>query len=679
MRLDLIWLQSRDVLLPAIVSTPIREPVPVFLTILGIMLVAPLLFEKMRLPGIVGLILAGVIVGPHGLGFLERDNTIVLLGTVGLLFLMFMAGLETSLDDLKYNADKAVIFGLLTFAIPMGLGTAAMLSIGYGFLPAVLVASCFASHTLLALPVASKLGIMRSPVLTATLGGTLITNILALLVLAVVVRAHQGNLTLTFWLTLIPSLMVYTFLTLWGVPRIGKWFFRRFGHDEGAEFTFVLATLFVVSYGAGLVQIEPVIGAFLAGVAITQLIPQLSPLMNRLQFIGNTLFVPFFLISVGMLVNPRILFQESRSLLVSAVMVGVALIAKYLPALGAGKLFAYNSDKIMVMFGLSVAQAASTLAAITVAYNIKLVDNLTVNGTIAMILVTCIASPWVTAKWGQKLKPEDTTVQTTEQASLGDRVLIPVSNPNTEENLLRLAILLAKSASGTLLPMHILIEKDSPISIADKTRQNQLLSTAEMIAHAAVTKVAPIARIDESIDKGIARAAEENHASVIVCGWKGYSTYQENLFGGVLDKLVQRSSTPVLVTRLSLPIEHTSRVFLAFTSQQAYSSSFARILKLAKILAVELKASLQLLQVVNGIEAEINPQQLGLPADTRLENVSGNFVKQVSLLLKENDLLLLNGAVEHKHQIFSLLGNVPEAIARTHPKVAMMIAYFPLI
>jgi nucleotide-binding universal stress UspA family protein len=333
----------------------------------------------------------------------------------------------------------------------------------------------------------------------------------------------------------------------------------------------------------------------------------------------------------------------------------------------------------MVMFGLSVAQAASTLAAITVAYNIKLVDNLTVNGTIAMILVTCIASPWVTAKWGRKLRPEDSTVQIQEKGSLGDRVLIPVANPNTEENLLRLAILLAKSASGTLLPMHILVEKDSPISIADKTRQNQLLSTAEMIAHAAVTKVSPIARIDESIDKGIARAAEENHASVIVCGWKGYSTYQENLFGGVLDKLVQRSSTPVLVTRLSLPIEHTSRVFLAFTSQQAYSSSFERILKLAKILAVELKASLQLLQVVNGIEADINPQQLGLPADTRLENVSGNFVKQVSLLLKENDLLLLNGAVEHKHQIFSLLGNVPEAIARTHPKVAMMIAYFPLM
>jgi Kef-type K+ transport system membrane component KefB len=407
-----------DLLMTTLISTPIKDPVPVFLMILGIMLIAPLLFEKIRLPGIVGLILAGVVVGPNGLGLLARDNTIVLLGTVGLLFLMFMAGLETSLDDMKYNADKAVIFGLATFLVPMVLGTGAMMAIGYDLLPAVLVASCFASHTLLALPVASKLGIMRSQVMTTTLGGTLITNILALLVLAVVVRAHEGNLTLQFWLFLIPSLIIYTFLILWGLPRLGRWFFQRFGHDEGAEFTFVLASLFVVSYAAELIQIEPIIGAFLAGVAITQLIPQLSPLMNRIQFIGNTLFVPFFLISVGMLVNPMILIQEPRSLVVSGVMVTVALGSKFIPAWGAGKLFGFNFDNIMVMFGLSVAQAASTLAAITVAYNIELVDQLTVNGTIAMILVTCVASPWVTAQWGQKIKPGEATTQTRRQEPL---------------------------------------------------------------------------------------------------------------------------------------------------------------------------------------------------------------------------------------------------------------------
>ncbi|WP_414543321.1 cation:proton antiporter [Nostoc sp. CCY0012] len=666
-----------DFLMTTLISTPIKEPVPVFLMILGIMLIAPLLFEKIRLPGIVGLILAGVVVGPNGLGLLARDNTIILLGTVGLLFLMFMAGLETSLDDLKYNADKAVLFGLATFLVPMILGTGAMMAIGYGLLPAVLVASCFASHTLLALPVASKLGIMRSQVMTTTLGGTLITNVLALLVLAVVVRAHQGNLTLQFWLTLIPSLIVYTFLTLWGLPRLGRWFFQRFGHDEGAEFTFVLATLFVVSYGAELIQIEPIIGAFLAGVAITQLIPHLSPLMNRIQFIGNTLFVPFFLISVGMLVNPLILIQEPQALVVSGVMVAAAIVAKFLPAWGVGKLFGFNFDNIMVLFGLSVAQAASTLAAITVAFNIELVDQLTVNGTIAMILVTCIASPWITNQWGRNLKPGETSVTTPQTANIGDRVLVPVANPSTEDNLLQLAILLAKSSTGTLLPLHILLEKSAPISLEDKTRQNQLLSTAEMIAHAAVVDVTPIGRIDESIDKGIARVAEEKQASVIICGWKGYSTYQENLFGGVIDKIVQRSSVPVLVSRFPLPIEHTNRVFLAFTTQQTYASSFGQSIQLAKSLATELKASLQLLQVVPVRGAKVDLTNAGIPADTPIQQVRGNFVRQVSRLLTTNDLLVLNGTVEQKTQLFSLLGHAPEAIARSHPEVAMIIAYFP--
>ena len=666
-----------NLLMTTLISTPIKDPVPVFLMILGIMLIAPLLFEKIRLPGIVGLILAGVVVGPNGLGLLARDSTIILLGTVGLLFLMFMAGLETSLDDMKYNADKAVIFGLATFLVPMVLGTGAMMAIGYGLLPAILVASCFASHTLLALPVASKLGIMRSQVMTTTLGGTLITNILALLVLAVVVRAHEGNLTLQFWLFLIPSLIIYTFLILWGLPRLGRWFFKRFGHDEGAEFTFVLATLFVVSYAAQLIQIEPIIGAFLAGVAITQLIPQLSPLMNRIQFIGNTLFVPFFLISVGMLVNPMILIQEPQSLVVSGVMVIAALGSKFIPAWGAGKLFGLNFDNIMVMFGLSVAQAASTLAAITVAFNIELVDELTVNGTIAMILVTCVASPWVTAQWGQKIKPGEVTTQTPKKGHIGDRVLVPVANPSTEDNLLQLAILLAKSAKGTLLPLHILLEQNSTISPEDKSRQNQLLSTAEMIAHAAVTNVTPIGRIDESIDKGIARVAEEKQASVIVCGWKGYSTYQENLFGGVIDKIVNRSSVPVLVTRFPLPIEHTGRVFIAFTTQQTYASSFKQSIQLAKSLATELKASLQLLHVVPVRGATIELTDLELPPDTPILKVRGNFVRQVSRLLKTNDLLVLNGTVEQKTQLFSLLGHAPEAIARIHPQVAMIIAYFP--
>ncbi|WP_238393310.1 cation:proton antiporter [Myxacorys almedinensis] len=663
----------------AFLPSPITDPVAIFLVMMAVLLVAPLLFERIRLPGIVGLIIAGVIIGPYGLGILERDSTIVLLGTVGLLFLMFMAGLETSMDDLKYNAKKATTFGLATFLIPMGLGTGAMLLLGYNLLSAILVASCFASHTLLALPIASKQGIMRTPVLTITLGGTLIVNILALLVLAVVVKAHQGNLTLGFWLFLLPSLSLYTFATLWGVPRLGRWFFRRFGHDEGAEFSFVVATLFVVSYVARLIEIEPIIGAFLAGISITPLIPRLSPLMSRIQFIGNTLFVPFFLISVGMLVNPATLIQEPRSLLVSGVMVVVAIGAKLLPAWGTGKLFKFDSSSIMVMFGLSVAQAASTLAAITVAYSIKLVDQLTVNGTIAMILVTCIVSPWVTDRWGQQVS-QSASSSTAQPPSSGltegqsdvtapYRILVPVANPSTEDDLLFLAILLAKSTDGTLFPLHVLTDRDGPISAEAKAQQNQLLATAEEIAHSAVTTVQPIGRVDGSIDRGILRVAQECSATLIICGWKGYATYRENFFGSVLDNVVRHSTVPVLITRFTQSVQNTQRVVLAISDAQHSVSHFQQALALTQALTTELKASLEIVQIVSSNRAPtIDPSRSGVP----VQQIRGKFINKVLGLLKTDDLLVLITRTNPNLPGVSALGTVPDAIAR-HPKQISMI------
>ncbi|MFM7428204.1 MAG: cation:proton antiporter [Elainella sp.] len=676
-----IWTLVIQQLKPSVMAGPITDPVPVFLVIMAIMLVAPLLFERVKLPGIVGLILAGVIVGPNGLGLLERDSTIVLLGTVGLLFLMFMAGLETSLDDLKHNANKAITFGLATFLVPMILGTAAMMSLNYSLLAAVLIASCFASHTLLALPVVTKLGLMRSPAVTVTLGGTLITNVLALLVLAVVVRAHQGTLTLAFWLTLIPSLCLYTVATLWGLPKLGRWFFRRFGHDEGAEFTFVVASLLVVSYVAELIQIEPIIGAFLAGIAITQIIPQRSPLMNRIQFIGGTLFIPFFLISVGMLVNPATLFDQ-RSLAVAGVMVGVAILAKWLPAIGTGKLFRFDGNSSMLVFGLSVAQAASTLAAITVAYQIELVDQLTVNGTIVMILVTCIASPWVTQRWGQRIKPG----QASEPAQplpapipTQYRILVPVANPNTEDNLLQLALLLAKSTEGTLLPLHILLDNSGPISTEARLRQEQLLAAAETFAHAAVTQVEPIGRIDESIDKGILRTAQERRANLLICGWKGYSTYQDNFFGSAIDGVLRRATVPVLLTRFTQPIENTVRLFLAVDETHLTDAHrFAQLLALAKALAAELKAPLVLLHLPTGTRQDASPiTQMISASQLEVQPLRGALGSYVAQTLTDSDLLMLLAKVSTDLLGLTSLDREAEAIVSQNPSLSIIVAHIP--
>lgn len=668
--------------LAQILPGPITDPVAIFLIIVTIMLVAPLMFERLRLPGIVGLILAGVVVGPHGLGLLERDSSIILLGTVGLLFLMFLAGLETSLDDLKYSADKALIFGMATFLIPMGIGVVAILGLGYSLLAAILVASTFASHTLLALPILNKLGIMRTQAVTATLGATLVTNVLALLVLGVVIKAHQGTLTLQFWLFLIPALTLYTIATLWGVPKIGRWFFRRFGHDEGAEFVFVLVTLLIVSYVASLIEIEPIIGAFLAGIAITQLIPQISPLMNRIQFIGNTLFVPFFLISVGMLIDPFILVEQPQSIMIAVVIVTVALTSKFIAAWGSAKIFGLGMPNTMVMYGLSVAQAASTLAAITVGYQVELVDELIVNGVIAMILVTSIVSPWITARWGQQIQPHQTATATpSEQAEpLSQRVLVPVANPNTEDNLLQLALILAKTSDGTLLPLHVLSDQAGYVRPEAKVLQTQLLSAAEMVAHSANTQVEPIGRVDDAIDKGITRTAIEYDATLIICGWKGYSTTRENFFGGIIDNVAKRSPVPLFITRFPQPLKNTQRVLLAVSEQEISLPLFQKTLTLTQKLANELKAKLHLVLVVTSPKhARVSPESLGISRDMSVIQVRGNFVKKVSRLLENNDLLVLM-AYTPSSSVFTLPGPLiaePEAIARANPDSSMIVAYFP--
>ncbi|MGB3293167.1 MAG: cation:proton antiporter [Phormidesmis sp.] len=655
---------------------PIEDPVTVFLVIVGIMLIAPLVFERLGLPGIVGLILAGVVVGPHGLGLLARDETIVLLGTVGLLFLMFLGGLETSLDDLKKNAGPALGFGLLTFLLPMVLGTGAMLLAGYGWLAAVLVASCLASHTLVALPILNKLGIMKAPPITATLGGTLITNVLALLVLAIVVKAQEGDLTLSFWLFLIPSLIVFTFMTLWGLPKLGRWFFIKFGHDEGAEFVFVLVALFVVSYVAGLIEIEPIVGAFLVGVAITQQIPTLSPLMNRLQFIGNTLFIPFFLISVGMLVDPLILFKEPKSLVVAGIIIAAELLSKFLAAWGAGKVFRWPFASSVTVFGLSVAQAASTLAAITVAFNLEIVDEATVNGIIAMILVSCIVSPWITERWGGQMEMVAASGGDAE-LDWGKRILVPVSNPDTEDSLLNLAVVLSKGMEGTLLPLNVLSDRRG-ISEHEQMQQQRLLDSAEDLAHSAAVDVEAIGRVDHSVEKGILRATAEHKASLVICGWNSQARYRQNLFGSMIDSILQQATVPVLVARFPQPAEMADRVVLALPMMRSLSAAAKLSLTVAQRLAAELKAPLEILLIGADSKSTMTaPWTDELPADLTITRVNGTPISAVSTAIRATDLLVLP-AQRGRYQGKIAVRREPDAIAHRHPDTSIIVVHTPL-
>ncbi|MGL5133955.1 MAG: universal stress protein, partial [Planktothrix sp.] len=328
--------------------------------------------------------------------------------------------------------------------------------------------------------------------------------------------------------------------------------------------------------------------------------------------------------------------------------------------------------------------AASTLAAITVALKINLVDELTVNGIIVMILVTCVASPLITARWGSKVL-ETTGAKEVEQSrgsatgdrfSVSDRILVPVANPNTEDNLLQLALILAKSGGGTLLPLHIISDQTRPIPSGAKVRQEQLLAKAEMVAHGAVTSVETIGRVDNSIGMGIVRTAEERNASLIVCGWKGYSTYQENFFGGMIDMVVRLASIPVLITRFPQPLKNTQRILFVVGEIDMTSWAFRETFSLAQSLSGELKATLQVLQVLWDQKPRASGLELtGVNGQVAVEQIRGSFVAKLSQFLKVDDLVIVMASTHRLGQ--PTLGKDPETIARLHQQTSLLIVHFP--
>ena len=351
-------------------SLPLKNPVLLFSLILFIILFAPILLNKLRIPHLIGLIIAGALIGPNGFNLIARDMSIILFGTVGLQYIMFLAGLEIDLAEFKKNSAKSLVFGLLTFSIPMTIGTfTGYYILEFSMPTSILLASMFASHTLIAYPSLSKLGVAKNRAVNVTVGGTMITDTLALLVLAVIAGMQVGEINEEFWIRLGVSVVVFALVVMLIFPIIGRWFFKRFD-DNISQYIFVLAMVFLGCTLAELAGIEAIIGAFLAGLALNRLIPHTSPLMNRIEFVGNALFIPFFLIGVGMLIDYKAFIKGTDTLMVAGVMTACAIVGKYLPAWITQKIFGYTADERRLIFGLSNAQAAATLAAVLVGFNI---------------------------------------------------------------------------------------------------------------------------------------------------------------------------------------------------------------------------------------------------------------------------------------------------------------------
>ncbi len=625
-------------------NLPITDPTWIFLLVLLIILFAPMVLGRLRIPHIIGMILAGVVIGEHGFNILARDSSFELFGKVGLYYIMFLAGLEMNMGDFKKNRGKAVVLGLLAFVIPMALGFITNMTVlKYGFITSVLLASMYASHTLVAYPIVIRYGVPRHRSVSIAVGGTAVTDTLTLLVLAVIGGLFKGESSEMFWLWLVVKVIFLGFLIIFFFPRIGRWFFRKYD-DNVMQFIFVLAMVFL---GAGLMEfvgMEGILGAFLAGLVLNRLIPHVSPLMNHLEFVGNALFIPYFLIGVGMLIDIKILFGHGDALKVAVVMTTVALASKWIASWLTQKIYKMKAIERELMFGLSNAQAAATLAAVLVGYNIilpsgeRLLNEDVLNGTIVLILFTCIISSFATERAARKLAMNEAQLDAEDKKNIPEKILIPVANPETIEELINLSLVIRDSKQrNNLMALNVINDNSSSEQLESRGKRN--LERAAMIAASADVSLTQISRYDLNIASGIIHTAKEYEVTDVIIGLHRKVNIVDSFFGNLADSLLKGLHREVMIAKFLMPVNTLRRIIIAVPPKAEYEAGFQKwvghFCRMASIL---------------GCRAHFfaNEQTLGY-LQQLVKNKYGLTMTDFSHLDDWDDLLLLTGQVNYDH------------------------------
>jgi Kef-type K+ transport system membrane component KefB len=550
-------------------TLPLEHPVLKFFVILVIILFAPIVLNKVKIPHILGLIIAGVIIGPYGINLLQRDSSIILSGTAGLLYIMFLAGMEIDMGDLKKNSLKSIFFGIMTFVIPMALGIFTSMYLLHFSIPAsIIVGSMYASHTLISYPIVTKLDVIKNRAVVVAVGGTIITVTLSLLVFAVVVGMAQDELSSFFWTKLSVSVIISSGIILFLFPIIGRWFFKRIS-DSVSQYIFVLVLVFLGAVLAEFAGIEGIIGAFMAGLALNRLVPSTSPLMNRISFVGNAIFIPFFLISVGMLVDYRAFFTNWNTLYVAVIMTVAATLSKYLAAWITQKAFGYTKDEKNIIFGLSNAQAAATLAVVLVGYNvitgytstgepIRLLSDSILNGTIVMILITCTIATIVTQRAAVNISLKDNELTDLEETDRKERILIPLRYPDTIEELINLSALIkSKHNKDGVFGLNVINDaskEESSLKFA-----NRLLDQAAVSASSVDVAMHRLLRYDVNIVNGITSIIKEHRITDLILSVTEKKGMSESFLGNLNEGILTKSNTTTFVYRSSQPMSTIKR------------------------------------------------------------------------------------------------------------------------
>ena len=661
---------------------PITDPTWIFFIVLCIILFAPILMGKLRIPHLIGMVLAGVVIGPHGLNILSKDSSFELFGKVGLYYIMFLAGLEMNMSDFRKNRVKTSTHGILAFAIPMIIGFALNTSLlKYSVLTSVLLASMYASHTLIAYPIVLRYGLSQQRSVTIAVGATAITDTLTLLVLAIVGGVFKGNITGIFWILLIVKISIVFFVIIYFFPRIARAFFQN-NEENVTQFIFVLAMTFL---GAGLMEIigmEGLLGAFLTGLVLNRYVPNISPLMTHLEFVGNALFIPYFLIGVGMLVNVNIIFHGLGTMEVACVMIAVALSSKWIASLATQKIFNMKSDERELIYGLSNAQAGATLAAVLVGYNIilpdgqRLLNDDVLNGTIILILVTCIFSSFATERAAKRIVLSSKDARKEENTADDEKILIPVAHPETAGEMVKLGIIMRNTKLNRgIIGLNVVLD-DQNLSY-NQEKGKEMLESMEMTANAANVRMIVQSRIATNISNGISHAFKEYSASEIIMGLHVSDGSYKNFWGNVTPIIYNEISRQIIIVRCLQPINTLRRIQVAVPKKAEFEPGFYRWLERLSRMAGNLNCRIQF-HGGRDTMSLINEFILNRHSNVRADYVAFEDWEELPRLavnVNEDHLFVVITARKGTISYIPSFDSLPEQLTRFYSGNSLMIIY----
>ena len=557
---------------------PITNPTWIFLVVLVIILFAPLIFNRIRIPHLVGMILAGVLVGEHGLNILTRDSSFELFGKVGLYYIMFLASLEMDMEGLKKNRVRGIIFGLLTFIIPFILGfSVGQWVLGFRWDASLLLSCILASHTLVAYPIVGRYGLSRHDCVTIAIAGTMIALLLALFTLAGISASAKGDISASFWIQFALKCAIYCIFIFYCYPRLTRSFFKKYS-DNVTQFTFVLVLLILSAALSELAGLEGLFGAFIAGLVLNRYIPRVSPLMNRIEFVGNALFIPYFLIGVGMLINVKSLFDHKEAIFVVLVIIVTATATKWLGAWATQLALRMRRAERKMLFGLSNAHAAGALAMIMVgtrleiAPGIYLIGDDVVNGVVLMILVSCVISSLVTDRAARQIALSDSSAPT-DSKQTNERIMVALYNPESVEQLIDTAIMMRNPKSQKeMIALQVCLDNGNVEQQLKQGKQN--LERAAKAAAAADMQLSTYNRVGVNVVGSIMHSMKEFEASELILGLHHKRKITESYLGTVASELLDRINRQVIIVNYLMPVNVVHRIIVAVPERAELEAGF---------------------------------------------------------------------------------------------------------